>query len=229
MKYKVMLFLSLILINSCKDDEEDQAEEYIITGTVVDQVTRQPVSGASVTAGFTFCDMGDFIYPFGNNATTNADGKFKLKIKKSIFDNENYHCKFLYASKSGYAGSNIFNAPPGGALESNFELYHPAQLNLRVMNDTLANQVDSVIIWFSGEMSFSGYPNFIGGTAWDGWAKIRINCLGKDYDSTFILDKLWGNMHYTVLTTIYNGFPIPISSYGITLEPDKLNTLEIPY
>lgn len=85
-----------------------EAEAPVVSGTVTDKETSQPISGAEVRA-----TSGDVFY----TTTTDAEGKYSLDILKDNLDYE------LKASAEGYAPSKeTINVSEGSIADKNIQL-----------------------------------------------------------------------------------------------------------
>lgn len=232
MYWKLFLLFSVVFVSSCKTEEEETSKnDYVFSGTIIDQVSQQPVAGVSVYFGSTFCDAGDQIIPHSQPAVSDGSGKYKLIMTKQFYTKWGWgNCKYFFAKKEGYKGSNVFNAPQESSSTVNFELYHPAEFRVRMKNDTINNSVDSVKLWLIGDMSFSGHPGFAGvNPLCLGGGKIMRMCKGRKFDSTFVFNSLWGNVRYTVDITQAGSFPLEIASYTITPKPDETGSISITF
>jgi hypothetical protein len=124
---------------------------YLLTGTVTDQVTKQPVAGATVYfAGLPFNEEDETLVKIGPYSRSGEDGRYKIFVPVSSFDwvviRQSTLYPRIYAEKTGYAGSDYPVPDPG--VESTITLYHPARLSLRVWNDTIT---DKIILDLSGK------------------------------------------------------------------------------
>jgi hypothetical protein len=189
----ILFFSCVIILSSCVRDEEktkeDEKNNYIFSGIVTDQVTGQIVSGAAVSlVSQLFCEVDYPLLKFGNETISDADGKFRISISGTTFDNRrlSYGCIYTDASKSGYSGSLKVWAPSQGLDSMEIKLLHFGQLNLHVTNDTVNNDIDSVEIWVS-RWPFYNYPH----------EYTRI-CRGRKFDEIFLFDNLWGGIHYNI-------------------------------
>jgi hypothetical protein len=159
-----------------------------ISGKVIDQVTEQPVDGATVYLGSLY--MGEPPFELVNSgyiATSGNEGRFKINIPDSAFD-DNEHEPRIFAGKDGYAGSSVLVPQKGGDSENNILLYHVAKLNLRVCNDTVNNQIDEVEIGLAGSIDNGCYPGYIGriGGIMLTSPLVREKCKGSNFDTIFV-------------------------------------------
>ncbi|NVO11839.1 MAG: hypothetical protein HXX16_17910 [Bacteroidales bacterium] len=220
----VPLFALIAISISCKKDYES----YTIKGYVIDQITKKPVENATIRIGYIpFCDgLDEYLWPYGDSVNTKADGSFIIKVDRLPFDDYDHRCSYVYSKMNGYIGSDYIEAPKGGVLADTIELYHPATLNIHVINDTISNNIDEVKVCFAGE-GFRSYPNFIGKLDSSGEPSIKKTCKGRKFDSTFVFNNIWGNINYN----IYVG-PSYISrtqSYSVKLRPDSTSEILIKF
>lgn len=228
---KSVTFFCLFFLCSCYNIWEKDTVNYKFTGVVVDQVTKNPIEGVTIYLGETGCDVGDNISRIGPTASSDANGNYKLVFSESFFD-EGLGCKYIYATKHGYMGSNIFRVFKGGLTENNFELYHPSTLNLTVKNDTANNQVDEAKLYFYCDYKFNGYPGVFGSIGFAGAPTVVKTIRGREFDSTFVFDQLWGNTEYIIsLAQMIDQYPGTrlISSYKITCKPDSASYLVVTF
>jgi len=219
-------FFSL-LTSGCEDNQDTN---YVFTGKVIDQVTGQPVSDATIRyAHRQFNEHDHPVTRMDQYALSGADGRFTLVVPKELIDdNQRYPGPVIYAEDSGYVGSNILDAPKGGG-NINLELYHSSQLYLHVQNDTINNQIDETKIWITGDRDFWTYPGFIGTAVHGMYASPQFTCKGRDFDTVFIIKPLWGNLNYSLGGGV-NYFPGPHDfSESVKLIPDIINYLSVSY
>jgi hypothetical protein len=220
------ILLLLIFLYSC--DRLDDSYDIKVTGVVVDEITKEPVAGASVYLGYTFCDIGDNIVSTGKSTKSDMNGKFKIVYSSDIIDN--HGCLYIYAYKDGYIGSTYYPAVIGGELAGALELFHTSKLHLIVKNDTIIDQFDEAMICLYCEDRLDKYPGIVGSRGFYGSATVTEICKGRNFNSTFVFDKMWGNSEYII--TVYDNLQIPPkyrTSFRITLAPDSTNYLEVTF
>lgn len=190
-----LFILSILLVLSCNKDE-NRIYNITISGTVTDEVSGLPVAGAEVLCGVQRGVMpgDDVIYPT-RTTVTGSDGWYSLSIRsESVSDISSIpigsrgNSIALTVRKEGFAGSNraeiyYYNAH-GQAID--FKLFHYAQLNLKIMNDTIKNNIDTVIVEIYKYRAVN--PQMV----------FRQICGGRKLDTTLVIDKLYGNWEYTL-------------------------------
>jgi uncharacterized protein (TIGR02145 family) len=190
MIFRIIFIILLLFFSSCKRSDEDNTEDnYIFTGTVIDQVTKQPVAGASVSAGRKlFCEINKEVGRFGPAVLSAKDGKFKISIQKSTYElGIRGGCPKIVASKESYIGSSEVSVPKEeGAENMIVEMYQGGNLNLSVKCDTLIDNVDSVEIRIS-RWPFFNYPY-----------EYSVICKGRDFDKSILFVNLWSNTSYGI-------------------------------
>lgn len=174
-------------------------DRYIVTGYVLDQISRKPVEGAKIILGgqlFGEIDRDLIVY---NDvfAISDVNGEYKILIPVTYYQDRDITPR-LFASKAGYAGSNYPVPCEGGEMEEDIELYHEATLTLHVKNDTVNNQVDTLDFGIWGEFSFMSYPGYIGRFYTTLMRPVMYNCSGRDFDEVFEFNPLWGNLKYQI-------------------------------
>lgn len=108
-----IFFIVSIILCSCESDE-NKVYDITITGTVSDQVTKQPVEGAIVSVGIQPGAMpGDGLLSARSTTLSGADGKYTLITQsESVKDfgsvpiGKRGYSIAVIASKAGYAGCN---------------------------------------------------------------------------------------------------------------------------
>jgi hypothetical protein len=229
----------LLLDISCREKDEAEgagSDMYVITGTAIDQVTRQPEAGATIIYGW--IPTGSWGYQLvssGRTTTSGQDGRYKILIPKLALDpsyiRNSLNYPKIYAEKEGYAGSNYLVPTQGGEMSEYIELYHSATLSLHVKNDTINNQIDAVDIGLIGSTEVMSYPQFIGQTSdfWD--PKIYKTCKGRNIDTVFEFYPLWGNLIYRLtLKEPGQAWGAPGSTnYSVTLKPDSVTYLSVSF
>jgi len=233
MIYRILFIVCVIIFNSCKKPgEKNEESNYIFTGVVVDQVTKQIVAGASVSLGYLLlCDPIYELKNFGSIAISGSDGKFKIIVPKTTYDlNIKGACTYIHAWKDGFIGSSqVFiedfspthdPSPTLGEI-GNIELYHYGQLNLHVKNDTINDNIDEVVIYFYKRLNWDGSPPAPGGK----------NCSGKDFDTVFFYNQLWGNQNYFISAYQY-GYSFT-SKYlffdSVSIKPDTITYFSVSF
>lgn len=221
-----------LLASGCTKDEEkiDLTKNYLFTGQVIDQVTREPVSGAVVRYGHRF--LGENDHPVSTSiyfSLSDAYGRYRLAVPKDVFDDWRRNPgPVIYAEGENYIGSNILNAPKGGE-NMDLELYYPSQLQLHVWNDTINNKIDETKLWITGNGSFWVYPGFVGIVVqgWYPWPQFSFK--GRDVDTVLIINDLWGNLTYSVGggKTYFPG--PPYFSVSVKLMPGTINHLDVTF
>jgi len=125
--------LLCIILSSCESDE-NKIYDITITGVVSDQITRQPVEGATVSVGIQPGVMpGDGLISALSSTVSDKNGQYKLITQsESVKDfgsvpiGKRGYSIAVIATKSGYAGCHrreiyYFNAQ-NSVLD--IELYH---------------------------------------------------------------------------------------------------------
>ena len=185
------------------------------------------MSGATVSYGYRpFGEIDTQVQKIGQPALSGKDGSFKISILKTIMEDwRRYPGQIIFASATGYIGSDIISPSDNGRIA----LYHPSELNLHVTNDTVKNQIDEIKVWLTGGNSeLWGYPGFIGRVV-QGWYPYYIStCKGRDFDSIFVIKNLWGNVDYSIGGGSYSPGP-PLFSYGIYLPPDSVYHMDVSF
>ena len=221
----VYILTFMALFAGCKKPIEIKEEFFQFTGTVVDQVTKQPVGNAKVYYAYKFlCEIDREATPIGPPVITGNDGSYKGKISKEISEDEfAYPCQVIYASKSGYIGSEIVSRT-GGVIQ----LYHPSELQLHIYNDTISNQTDKIKIWIIGESRFWVYPGFKERLVMGYYPVNQFTCEGRYFDKTFVYT-LWGNTEYSVGAGIDYMLKPHVYENKVTLEPNLTRHLDITF
>lgn len=229
--YRLILAgLIFIFLVRCNGDEASESEEntsYHIKGIVIDQVTRLPVTGASVfSAGLPFNSFGEKLRTT-DSVTSSQDGKFEILMPVSAFDPNAIRNSLLYpkifGSGKGYVGSNYFT--PSTTDSNTIELYHPAKLSLSVKNDTINNEVDEIYLALVGSTQFMSYPDFIGRTSDFGDPYVTKNCKGRTFEMVFEFFPLWGNLDYRIMIR-KPGTPWSFET-SVLLKPDTIGFISI--
>jgi hypothetical protein len=218
---------SCLYLVSCQ--KKTDADTYIVTGSVIDQVTRQPVTGATIYKGYmSTSDSHSKIY--GSPVTTSGqNGEFSISFSNTDYDPP-HRFPYIYAGKSGYAGSNNIFTPNPGSFRM-LELYHIAELNLRVRNDTINIlptylKRDDVYVSVEEHSALSNYPDFIGSINWDLTPQYFKYCKGRNLDTALIIAPLWGNVNYSIKFYGFKpnsiSFPSSYYSKSIIIKPDSV-------
>jgi hypothetical protein len=198
---------------------------YVFTGIVIDQVTRQPVSGANVYYAYRpFNEFDQYVKKIGEPVLSGVDGKYKIYVSKAIYDDRiRYPGQVIYASGNNYIGSNI-----GSGKE--ILLYHPAELNLHIIHDTIKNKIGNITIWIVGNGNFWGYPGFIGRVVQGTFPSVVGTCSGsRNIDTIYVINKLWGNLDYSVGGGASYSYSKPLFSKGFTLKPDSIKHIDVSF
>jgi hypothetical protein len=234
----ILIILLFIVACSKKDDPDIpnkpkilQYTDTVLTGRVIDQVSKLPVAGAAVYLGalpYTFSQPNE-LYKIGPETVTDENGKYKLTVAKKLISHETLRffgadvC--IYASKTGFAGSGYCDYL--NSQIADIELYHPAKLKLRVWNDTISNNIDDFEFAICG-MQWTNYPGYFGG--WKRFGDLNIpkytyTCSGRRYDRIFEWASLWGNMKYKIYK-VPNYFN---EKSSVILKPDSTTSLSISF
>jgi hypothetical protein len=220
----ILCLFSLITISvSCKKDNS-----FTIQGYVIDQVTRKPVGNATICIGFLpFCDgLTEYLVSYGNTVNSKPNGSFILKVDKLLFDEYGQFCSRIFSKMDGYIGSSYFPVEQGGVLTDTIELYHPATLNIHVMNDTISNNIDEVQVHLSGE-KFRSYPKFVGTVDLYRHPTIMKICKGRNFDTTFVFTNVWGNLKYYI--SVGPDYSSSNQFYSVKLIPDSTSEILIKF
>jgi hypothetical protein len=220
---RIIFILCIVVFISCKKDGNNgnngnKYYDITITGVISDQVTGQPVSGATVSCGVQRGHMsGDNLVRDLATTLSGSDGSYKLITQaESITDFHDYPINWewiaVVASKQGFAGSIRAEIPYYNTKNTTFniQLYHSAQLNLHIKNDTVNNSIDEEQIWLDGH----GNTNFM------------TICKGRKFDTIYEINALWGNCTYYTQVLNPGGFT-HIHQDTITLKPDIINSFDI--
>jgi hypothetical protein len=236
-------FIFIVLIFSCnKSKQEDSTNgpaftDYKITisGIVTDQVNGNPVADAKVYCGIQWrASPSHNLYSPESSTTTDKDGRYQListarktsgyKLPLSMASD----VIAVIATKSGFAGSNrpeisCYNAQN---CPMDIKMYHISSLNLHIVNDTLdltdnvRISVDELFPW-DGLWENTSMPFF------------TLDCNKRLYDTTLILNDLWGNWGYFVSVLKPGGSRLNSSDifneFEIIPKPDTINTSKISY
>ena len=180
----VFFISSVIILFSCKKPKDEPVD--VFTGVVIDQVTGKPVEGASVSLeNYIDCEITKNPNQIVGLGTSGKDGEFKISVPTNTWVHINPNCIFAFASMTGYNGCNHPRVSVGQG-EIIIKLYHYAQLNLHVKNDTINNKIDEAEIW----LDFSSGP-------WQ-YPEYKKKCQGKKFDTTFVFNQLKGNQNYSL-------------------------------
>jgi hypothetical protein len=222
----IIFFILCFILCSCQEDE-NKPYNINITGTVTDQVTNQPVLGATVFLGIQRGAMpGDSLMSPKQSTSTGSDGKYQLitstesvKDLRSVPIGMRGYSIALIANKSGYIGSNRQEIYYYNAQNSvlDFLLYHSSELHLHIKNDTI-NSLDAVDIKLIKTRNYN--PLTV----------ITLVCNKRKLDSTYVIKNLWGNWKYVIQVLKPGGqaFSPPIE-YTITPSPDAINNFDISF
>jgi len=223
----LIIVISLLVIDCTKQEEKNN---YIFSGRVIDQVSKKPVSGATIRYGHKRFNEGDQpVTGMPQSALSRADGRYRLVVPKETFDDKIRNPgPVIFANKYDYVGSNVLNAPNGGEI-IDLELYHSAELQLHVKNDTISNQIDETLVWFIGNSAFWKYPGFIGRVVQARFPLVNYTCKGRDFDTVIIIKPLWGNLTYSIRGGKDYFLGPYYSSSSIQLIPDTINYLSVTF
>jgi len=225
----ILLFV-LFFISDCKK-KSDIPEKTILTGTIIDQVTKQPVEGASVYLGNLPSNPApdnEFIFPI-LISSTNKNGHFSGYVFTSsiayvtVINGLN---PFIYAGKSGYVGSDYYAISWLNAGHSfDLSLYHPAKLTINVWNDTINNNIDEAFFGIAeSTTNFKYYPGFIGRKNGD-TPLITKYCSGRKFNQNFEFYPLWGNLDYTINLNPVNSDDAKV----VSVKPDTATYFSISF
>ena len=226
----IVLLIVFFLISDC-NKKDDLPERTLLSGTIIDQVTRQPVEGASVYLGNlpeSHTPNDEFILPI-LISTTNQNGNFSGYVFTSsityiaVINGLN---PFIYAAKSGYIGSDYSAISWLNAGHSfDLSLYHPAKLIINVWNDTISNNLDEASFGIAEASSdFKYYPGFIGRKNGD-TPLINKYCSGRKFNQNFEFYPLWGNLDYELYLDPDN----PDGAKVVTVQPDTASYVSISF
>jgi hypothetical protein len=226
MIYRIFFILWLILI-SCKKEDENKPYDITITGIVTDQVTGQPVEGATVSLGNQLVSYPEEGLMAPEQSTlTEPDGRYKLITSAVPYNTGSVspgtyqrNTIALIASKSGYIGSDRREMHYYGAHNSELDLrlYHSSELEVHIKNDT-TNSIDTVDI------------KLVKPTNSNNIVVLKLVCNKRKLDSTYVLKNLYGNWEYSIWVLKPGGQPLsPAISYSITPKPDTINSLYISF
>jgi hypothetical protein len=225
MIYRVSFIMCLIL-TSCKKEDEYKPYSITINGVVTDQVTGQPVEGATVSLGLQMSRAAfEGLVGTMQSTSTGPDGRYLLITSTVpygvvVSPGSRQRTTFaLIANKSGYIGSNRQEMHYYGAHNSviDLKLYHFSELNLHLKNDT-TNTIDTVTIKLV-KMVFDSE-----------WTVLTLVCSTRKLDSTYVVKNLFGNWEYSILVLKPGGQNFsPEIRYSITPQPDTINILDISF
>jgi hypothetical protein len=202
---RLLSIFLLVAIGSCKKNDENTDENYYtITGTVIDQVAKKPLAGASVLLAWApYCENINsnlLNIEIKEPVLTGDNGNFKIFVLKTKYDSPFPGCKVVYALKSGFSSSSKIQPPMGGGdINQKLELYHFAQVKLHVQNDTIINNIDDAEIWLDWINVPYSYPHY------------RYSCSGKNFSTTFTLSDLIGNKQYYIWVVKVGEPPPPMT------------------
>jgi hypothetical protein len=204
------MFLRLFLISffllisfSCK--KNDRA---VITGTVIDEVTGNPVEGASVNLKIEY-QVPAYFSKLIQGTTTKTDGSYAIVYEYNNDRPElgannlptpfpgNY---YTYALASGFIGSDSHSLSDNIFDNAYLKLYHSAQINIHVKNDGI-NKLNEGYIWLDMRQSV---PNRTPRT------ELYFICQGQNFDSSFIIKNAWGDVKY-----YYGVSSTPLSEFSV--------------
>jgi len=199
---------------------------YKYSGQVIDQVAKQPVQNAKIYIGnVPFCEDYNHLWSWGTYAVTDVEGKFNYQINSADWPARDFNCPMIYARKENYAGSDVFPILKGGVvLAKPIEMYHFATVKVRVVNDTISNNVDAETFGMSVDYFSSSYircyPNVFGNTDFMGRPAFQVKCSGRKYDSTFIFTNCWGTKKYNA--SFIQNYPITTTALSVAAKSDSI-------
>ena len=218
-----VFILCFFVLISC-----DKKTDTIIpsTGLVIDEVSNQPVSGASIHLHYsTFCEASDYREKEGALTFTGADGRYYITFE-NLPGSTRPTCMGVSAKKDGYIGSKMQRVTVGIDTVNTIELYHSSEFHLHVKNDTIKNTIDKVQIWLNGlhlsysERSLGTHPLY------------DLICQGRKFDSLYKFNSLWGNREYCIQvfdnSYSYDSY-LKQTQYYITPLPDMINDFYISF
>ena len=216
---RIIFILCIVVFISCKKDgnngnDGNKSYDITITGVISDQVTGQPVSGATVSCGVQRFGMsGEGLMLTKDTTLSGTDGTYKLITQSphgmNVPLSSKGDCIALIAAKQGFPGSMLVYLDYWNAQNSviNIQLYHYSQLNLHIKNDTINNNIDQEYI----SIIRHGIYEFM------------TDCKGRKIDTIYEINKLWGNLRYYMSQSNSGG----IIYDTITLKPDIINSFDI--
>jgi hypothetical protein len=227
MIYRVLFIVFITIFSSC----EEKNINVIITGVVKDEVTGEPVPGASVGLQIYFCQDGRCYSSSipGTGTVSDNDGSYTISyeynsdkpylFKDQPFQFPSSYC--TYASKSGFVTSDNHYLGDKVYDNADLKLYHSAQLYVHVKNEGIHNLEGARVCIDRGiGFTFFGTPQY------------SLYCKGRNLDSVFILSNLWGDFTYGCKVVSLNGPANTGPSYfntDIFLKPDTINNLLIAF
>jgi hypothetical protein len=232
MIHRISIIL-LFLLSSCNKNANKVA---VISGVVRDEVTGQPVEGATVgiKVSYTY-DSQHYSksLPGGPTALTAQDGSYILKYtyneEHPYLGEMNVPYPFpkahhTYASCEGYIGSDLCPLSVDKNDSADIKLYRPARINIHAKNEGI-NKLNEVHISFDKRLYYGLFNH----------DEIILDCSGSDFDSTFAVSVFWANFkyYYTVMSCANNAVRCPspnIFQDGIIIpKPDSIMDLYISY
>jgi hypothetical protein len=225
MIYRVFFILCLVLI-SCKKKDENRPYNIIINGVVTDQVTGQPVEGATVSLGIQMVPSGtEGLVASKQSTSTGPDGRYELIIstehyivegKVSVGTYLGLHIA-LIASKAGYIGSNlqVIRYYDAQSTVLDLQLFHSSELILHIRNDT-TNSIDTVDIKLARKINYTTFT------------ELTLVCNKRKLDSTYVIKDLFGNWEYGI-QVLKPGSYYPIIEYTLTPKPDTINNFDVSF
>jgi hypothetical protein len=228
-------FILFFLLTSCKKDDgkkEDEYKPYNITlsGVVTDQVTGQPVEGATVSLGIQNVWIEGLLAP-EQSTSTGWDGRYEVVTKTQPYTTIGAHRVspgqlqtqriLLIASKSGFIGSDRQEIPYYSVQnvvsysELDLHLYLSSELNLHIKNDT-TNNIDTVDIKLVRDINFITFT------------ELTMVFNKRKLDSTYVIKNLFGNWEYGI-QVLKHGSYSNIISYVLTPKPDNINNFDVSF
>lgn len=173
---------------------------YEYRGKVIDFISKQAVKDAKIYLGAVpFCEDYIRLWTLPEYALTDEQGNFAYRIKKSIWPYD-FKCTYIYAQTSSHVGSDVPGVPKGDlTLNSPIQMYHPSTARIRVVNDTISNDIDSAefgLVYEEIPYLARLYPGFIGNSDMSFRPLYRVKLAGRDLDTTIVINNLWGSAKY---------------------------------
>jgi hypothetical protein len=224
MIYRVFFILCLVLI-SCKKKDENRLYNITINGVVTDQVTGQPVEGATISLGIQPGGwLTEGLWALEQSTSTGSGGRYEFITSAEPYieglvspGNYQWHWIAIIASKSGYIGSDRQEFHYYGAQNSvlDLKLYHSSELNLNIKNDT-TNSIDTVDITLVRKINFTTFT------------ELTLVCNKRKLDSTYVIRNLFGNWEYGI-QVLKPGSYTPITEYTLIPKPDTINSFDVSF
>lgn len=220
-----IILIACFCIVSCENDT-NKPYDIVISGIVSDQVTKQPIEGATVSCGIIPGLLpGGGLLGVKDSAITDSNGFFKLITqsqsgKDGASLTTKTHSIALLASKAGYGTSNrneIYYLDAHNTT-MDFELFHYCQLNLHIKNDTINNSIDAVVIKLTRIIQVGSLQ------------EAYLTCNSRKLDSVYEIKKIPGNLtHYIEVLKTGGAQFSPAIVHSVNLKPDVINNLDISF